>query len=194
MRSHVPFETPKDRLWLPFMGNFYDRFAQPIGWAVFRLVIGLTLVMESLPKIANPMGQIGFLEAIGFHPGWFWSPLLAGAQFLGGVMIALGLLTRPFALANAVTLLVTVWYHVTFPYDGGPFLTEAGIQVLKAGGDALVTPAGMKRLADGGMAFLHLVQLKAELSSLFWAGGCALFAAFGGGPFSVDRCLLKKEF
>lgn len=185
--------TSRERLWLPFMGPFYDRFAQPVGWAVFRAVIGLALVVESLPKIASPMGQIGFLEAIGFHPGWFWSPVLAGAQFVGGAMIALGLLTRPFALMNAVTLLVSVWYHVNFPY-GDAFLTEAGVQVLKAGGDLLVTPQGAKRLADGGAAFLHLVQLKAELASLFWAGGCALFAAFGGGPFSVDRCFLKKEF
>lgn len=188
-----PFENPKDRLWLPFMGGFYDRFAQPVGWAVFRAVIGLALVMESLPKIANPLGQIGFLEAIGFYPGWFWSPLLAGAQFVGGAMIALGLLTRPFALMNAVTLVVTVWYHVSFPY-GDAFLTEAGVQVLKAGGELLMTPQGAKRLADGGAAFLHMVQLKAELASLFWAGGCALFAAYGGGPFSVDRCFLKKAF
>ncbi len=193
MPNPPAFEVSKDRLWLPFMAPVYARFAQPVGWAVFRVVIGLALVMESLPKIADPLGQIGFLEAIGFYPGWFWSPLLAGAQFVGGAMIALGLLTRPFALANAVTLLVTVWYHVNFPY-GDAFLTEAGVQVLKAGGDLLVTPQGAKRLADGGAAFLHLVQLKAELSSLFWAGGCALFAAFGGGPFSVDRLFLKKEF
>lgn len=193
MSSHVPFDTPRERLRLPFMGGVYDHFAQPVGWLVFRAVIGLTLVMESLPKIADPMAQIGFLQAIGFYPGWFWSPLLAIAQFVGGVMITLGLLTRPFALANAVTLLVTVWYHLSFPY-GDAFLTEAGVQVLKAGGDALMTPAGAKRLADGGAAFLHMVQLKAELASLFWAGGCAIFAAFGGGPFSVDRCLLKKEF
>lgn len=193
MSNPAPFSTSKERLWLPFMAPFYERIAQPMGWAIFRVVIGATLIMESWPKVIAPMGQIGFLENAGFYPGWFWSPVLAGAQFLGGVAIALGIFTRPFALANAVTLLITVWFHFAFPY-GDAFLTEAGIRTLKAGGDLLMTPAGAKRLADGGAAFLDLVQLKAELASLFWAGGCAIFAAFGGGPYSVDRCLLKKEF
>lgn len=52
----------------------------------------------------------------------------------------------------------------------------------------------MARLADGGQTFLHQVQTKAELASLFWTGGAFLFAAFGGGYLSLDRLLFKKQF
>lgn len=43
------------------------------------------------------------------------------------------------------------------------------------------------------MRFLELVQGKAEYASLYWTGGAFLYAAFGGGYFSLDR-LLRKRF
>ncbi|SMD20086.1 hypothetical protein [Rhizobium sp. RU36D] len=52
----------------------------------------------------------------------------------------------------------------------------------------------MARLGDGGTKFLHQVQTKAELASLFWTGGVFLFAAFGGGYLSLDRLLFRKQF
>jgi putative oxidoreductase len=47
---------------------------------------------------------------------------------------------------------------------------------------------------DGGAFFLRQVQHKAEFLSAIWAVGVLLFAAYGGGPLSVDRNILKKEF
>lgn len=52
----------------------------------------------------------------------------------------------------------------------------------------------MRRLADGGAAFLHQVQAKAEFLSAIWTVATLLFVGYGGGPISVDRNLLKKEF
>ncbi|WP_211314205.1 DoxX family protein [Humitalea rosea] len=180
-------------MFLPFMGVFYDRVAQPLGWMLFRVLIGGALVYEGWPKIIDPLGQVGFVENLGFYPGWLWSPLLAAMQFFGGFAIAAGFLTRPIALANAVMLAITLWFHVSFPY-GDRLVTDAGFQVLSAGGAELLTSAGARRLADGGQAFLGQVQEKAEMASLLWTGGAAFFAAFGGGIWSVDRCLMKKEF
>jgi len=187
------FSNPRDRLWLPFMSAFYDRFAQPVGWMLFRVLIGGALVYEGWPKIMAPMAQVGFVENIGFYPGWFWSPLLAVMQVFGGFAIAVGFLTRPMALANAVMLAITLWFHITFPY-GDRLVTEAGMQALAAGGADMLTSAGKRRLADGGTVFLAQVQEKAEMASLLWTGGAAFFAAFGGGYWSVDRCWLKKQF
>lgn len=190
--ADLPFSNDKQRLWIPVLGGFYDRFAQPFAWTVFRVAIGGMLMIEGWPKIMAPMAQVGFVENLGFYPGWVWSPFLAALQVFGGFMIAIGLLTRPLALANMVMLAITLWFHFAFPY-GHAFLTDTGIAALKAGGDVF-TPDGVKRLADGGTAFLELVQTKAELASLFWTGGAGLFAAFGGGYWSVDRLVLKKEF
>lgn len=190
--TDLPFSNDRQRLWIPALGGFYDWFAQPFAWTAFRVAIGGMLVVEGWPKIMAPLAQVGFVENLGFYPGWVWSPFLAALQFFGGFMIAIGLLTRPLALANMVMLAITLWFHFAFPY-GHALLTDAGIEALKAGGD-FFTPDGVKRLADGGTKFLEQVQTKAELASLFWTGGAGLFAAFGGGYWSVDRLVLKKEF
>ncbi|MBT9369377.1 DoxX family protein [Rhizobium sp. CSW-27] len=182
----------KSHFYLPFLAGFYEHFAQPFAWTAFRVAIGGMLMIEGYPKIMAPMAQVGFVENLGFHPGWLWSPTLAAMQFFGGMMIALGLFTRPVALANGVMLAITLWFHFAFPY-GHAFLTDTGIAALKSGSD-FFTPAGIKRLADGGAVFLEQVQTKAELASLFWTGGAFFFAAFGGGYWSVDRVILKREF
>lgn len=51
------------------------------------------------------------VEGLGFYPGLFWSPLLAATEFFGGILIAIGLFTRPAAFAAMIVLLVTVYFH-----------------------------------------------------------------------------------
>ena len=190
------FDTPRDRLYLPFLSRFYASFAQPVGWLAFRIIIGGLFTLEGWHKIQYPMAQSGFVEMIGFAPGWFFSPLLAFVNFFGGLLIVFGFLTRPAAFVSAIVLLITYWFHVSHPY-GDAFLTQEGISYLNENKD-LLTPAGqMQLLADGGAAFLAGptgVQLKAEWNSLFWSAGAALIAAFGGGAYSIDRMLMRKEF
>lgn len=180
------------RFFLPFMAGFYEKVAQPLAFTGLRVAVGGMLVVEGLPKIMAPMAQVGFVENLGFHPGWLFSPMLAVMQFVGGLMIAFGLLTRPMALANGVMLAITLWFHFSHPYGHG-FLTPEGIAALKEG-SSFFTPSALTRLADGGAKFLEQVQTKAELASLFWTGGALFFAAFGGGKFSVDRLVIGKEF
>lgn len=181
------------RLVIPAFAALYEKIAQPLSWVVLRVFVGGALMVEGWPKILAPFAQTGFVESIGFYPGWLWSPLLAAMQFFGGIALAIGFMTRPVALANAVMLAITWWFHYTHPY-GDAFLTQAGIDALKAGGDTLLTPDGVKKLADGGTALLHQVQDKAEFLSAIWAAAVLLFAGYGGGPLSVDRTLLKREF
>lgn len=115
-------------------------------------------------------------------------------EFFGGIAIAIGLLTRPIALANAVMLAITLWFHYSNPY-GDSFLSQDGIALLSSTtGIEAFTATGIRQLADGGHLFLAQVQEKAEMLSLIWTGGAVFFAAFGGGWWSVDRCLIKKEF
>lgn len=186
------FLPTRDRLVMPFLSPVYEKFAEPIGWLGFRLAVGLSLVVAGYPKIVAPLAQSGFVESLGMYPGWFWSPLLAAMQFFGGMFIAVGLLTRPIALANAVMLLITLWFHVVNPYPE-PFLTPEGLQYLQAHPDLLTPGAQFALLKDGGVLFGERIQEKAIYASLFWAAGAALIAAFGGGYLSVDR-KLKKEF
>lgn len=185
-------EPDSVRLIIPALGGFYRAFAQPAAWVVLRVAVGVVLAAEGWSKMLAPMAMTGFVESIGFYPGWFWSPFLAGLQFFGGIAVAIGLFTRPIAFAGAVMLAITYWFHVVNPY-GDAFLTQAGIEALTANSE-LFTPQAARRLADGGTQFLAQVQGKAEHLSLFWTLAMLIFAAFGGGALSVDRNILKKEF
>lgn len=180
---------PSVRLGIPVLGPFYGNFAQPFAWVALRLAVGAVLAYEGWVKMGNPMAMAGFVESLHFYPGWFWSPVLALVNLVGGLCIMAGLLTRPWALANTVMLGITLWFHYAHPY-GPTFLTEAGMALLTSPeGAQYFTADATRRLADGGAAFLAQVQDKAIFASLFWTGAVALYAAFGGGAWSVDRRL-----
>ena len=139
-------DTP---LILPGLGPFYDRVAQPLAHLGLRVLVGALLIVEGWPKITAPFAMAGFTESIGMYPGWLWSAVLAVLQFVGGLMILVGFLTRPAALANGVMLAVTYWFHVTHPY-GTALLTPEGIAALP-GQASLFTADGLRNLgADGG--------------------------------------------
>ncbi|WAJ28630.1 DoxX family protein [Antarcticirhabdus aurantiaca] len=102
--------TTRRPLVIPALGGLYARLDTGAE-TLLRVVCGLALVAHGVPKIMNPFGAVGMVEGLGFYPGVFWSPLLAATEFLGGLFIALGFLTRPAAFAATIVLLVTVWFH-----------------------------------------------------------------------------------
>ncbi|MBE2276177.1 MAG: DoxX family protein [Rhodobacteraceae bacterium] len=187
-------DASKTRLILPFMGPFYETVAKPLAHLGLRVLVGGMLILEGWPKITAPFAMAGFTENLGMHPGWLWSAVLAVLQFGGGVLILAGFLTRPVALANAVMLAVTYWFHATHPY-GTVLLTPEGLAAAQAAGQTLLTEDGLRNLAaDGGAVFLHQVQFKAEGFSALWTVAALFLAAYGAGPLSVDRTILKREF
>ncbi|WP_438753306.1 DoxX family protein [Pararhizobium sp. O133] len=90
------------RLYLPF-----DTTAETL----LRVIAGALLVTHGYGKIVNPFGAVGMVEGLGFYPGVFWSPLLAATEFFGGILVAIGLFTRPASFAAMIVLLVTVYFH-----------------------------------------------------------------------------------
>lgn len=95
---------------LPALQRFYlplDTTAETL----LRVVAGILLVTHGYGKIINPFGAAGMVESLGFYPGVFWSPLLAATEFFGGILIAIGLFTRPASFAAMIVLLVTVYFH-----------------------------------------------------------------------------------
>lgn len=98
------------RLIIPSLGRLYASLGATAE-TVLRVVAGLALVTHGYGKIMNPFGAAGMVESLGFYPGAFWSLLLACTEFFGGILIAIGLLTRPASFAAMFVLLVTVYYH-----------------------------------------------------------------------------------
>ena len=102
--------TAKPTLLLPFLGPLY-RQAAPLTELWLRVISGLALMVHGWPKIQNPTGAADMVSGLGFAPGWFWSILLSVTEFTGGLLLALGLLTRLAAGGTTVILLVTVYFH-----------------------------------------------------------------------------------
>ncbi len=51
----------------------------------------------------------GFLASEGYEPAFFWAVLITLAQFLGGIFLVFGLLTRFAAAAIAIFLFVSIF-------------------------------------------------------------------------------------
>ena len=81
--------------------------ATDIGLLILRLGVGLTLAFaHGLGKIPVSDGFIGNVAGMGFPlPAVFaWAAALS--EFLGGLLIAIGLLTRPASIFVAFTMAV----------------------------------------------------------------------------------------
>lgn len=100
----------RGRLFIPALGSVYASLHE-VAETILRVVAGLALVTHGAAKIVDPFGAAEMVEGLGFYPGAFWSLLLSLTEFVGGILIALGLLTRPASVAALFVLLVTVWFH-----------------------------------------------------------------------------------
>lgn len=103
-----PDQSP--RLIVPALAPFY-RATGPLAEALLRVIAGFALMAHGWPKIQAPMGAAGMVEGLGFAPGWLWAPALATTEFFGGLLILLGLFTRPAAFAASIVLAVTIYAH-----------------------------------------------------------------------------------
>lgn len=107
----------RNRLIVPQVAPLYGASHEAVE-TLLRVVAGLLLVTHGYGKIVNPFGAVGMVESLGFYPGVFWSPLLAATEFFGGILVAIGLFTRPAAFAAAIVLLVTVYFHGIVKAEG----------------------------------------------------------------------------
>lgn len=121
---------------------------------ILRVPIGLILAAHGSQKLFGWFGGYGldgtgqWMASVGLSPGFFMALLAGSAEFFGGVALILGLLTRPAAAINAVTMLVALfWVH----WGKGFFLDTHGIEyalaLLSANG-ALIFIGGGKYSLD----------------------------------------------
>ena len=102
--------TTRSRLIIPSLGGIYATLHESAE-TILRVAAGVLLVTHGYGKILNPFGASGMVESLGFYPGAFWSPLLSATEFFGGILIAIGLFTRPAAFAAMIVLAVTAHFH-----------------------------------------------------------------------------------
>ena len=84
---------------------------------LLRVAVGLALVPHGLRNTFGLFPNTGamslnlkelsvYLDSRGYRPGRFWAQAISLTQLIGGPLLALGLFTRPIALAVLLFLLV----------------------------------------------------------------------------------------
>jgi putative oxidoreductase len=91
-----------------------------IGLAFLRIVIGLTMAAHGAQKAfgwwagPGPDGWRRAVTSMGYRPGGFWAVVSTLAELVGGLLLALGLLT-PFAAAVLIAQSVVIIGQVHLP-------------------------------------------------------------------------------
>ncbi len=113
---------------IPFLAPVWSGLTEP-AYAVLRLVAGGFLVPHGLWKLFGITGSqeemLAFFSAIDLEPAWTIMIAVGVVEVVGGVLIAVGLLTRPAALATAVTT-ATAALYVHLPY--GFYVDTGGVE------------------------------------------------------------------
>ncbi|MEM9399249.1 MAG: DoxX family protein [Verrucomicrobiota bacterium] len=94
-----------------------------------RISLAMIMVTHGAQKLFGWWGGGGisgtgnfFENNLGLVPGEFWAALAGGTQFFGGLLVLIGLLTRPAAFAIAGTMavaIITVHPDAFFAKDKG---------------------------------------------------------------------------
>jgi putative oxidoreductase len=114
---------------LPFLVPLYAALAEP-AYALTRFVAGAFLVPHGMWKLfgitgGTKEGMIDFFSRIGLEPARLLVNLVGSVEFFGGILIALGLLTRPAAAAATVTM-ATAAIYVHLPL--GFYVEPGGVE------------------------------------------------------------------
>lgn len=92
--------------------RFLDKL-QPLGLLAMRIALGAVMIVHGYPKVTGIHNVEKFFGSIGLP--WWSAYLSAGAEFFGGILIIIGLLTRFFGLAQLIDMIVAIakvhWKH-----------------------------------------------------------------------------------
>ncbi len=94
---------------------------QDLSWLVVRVVFGLGMaVFHGWPKLSNEGKMEGFAatvrDTVGLPFPTFFAWTAAITETVGGVLLAIGLVTRPAATMLAGTMVVALWRHRVDPF------------------------------------------------------------------------------
>lgn len=94
----------RKRLVIPSLASFYD-FVAPLSWPLIRCSAGLILAYHGWVKImSGPATQYPLFEKFGYSPGWLVTWVLILIEFVGGLCISVGFMTRFWAAAAAIQM------------------------------------------------------------------------------------------
>lgn len=101
------------------------------GLLLIRLVVGLTMAGHGTQKLFGWFGghgikgTSGWFDSMGMKPGWLMALIAALAEFIGGLLFALGLWLPIAAIIIGITMLVAI---VTVHGKNGYWVTQNGFE------------------------------------------------------------------
>ena len=100
------------RLIVPAMAGLYD-LGSTISYPLIRVVAGIWMVPHGARKLfgGTIQGTADAFSKFGLEPALPLAYLVGAAEFFGGLLIAIGLLTRPAAAAAAIIMAIAT-FHV----------------------------------------------------------------------------------
>ncbi len=103
--------------WKGFIKQLYRHHKPSGGALILRVALGLLFISEGWTKLNGIAGTEHFFATLGLTTH-FWVYLVAYTEFIGGILILLGLLAKPVCVALAIDMAVVVW---GVPAHGGAF-------------------------------------------------------------------------
>lgn len=110
--TDLPSTEP--RLFIPALAPLYDKL-RGLGYPIIRITAGLLLLPHGAQKLFGAFGgggiqgTAGFFAKMGIEPAVPMVMLAGAAEFFGGILLMLGFLTRPAALAVFILMMVAVF-------------------------------------------------------------------------------------
>jgi len=105
--------TRSETLYVPAMAGLYDGLSG-LAYPIVRVVTGLWAMPHGAQKLfgwfgGNIDGTAGFFAKIGLEPALGLAYLVGATEFFGGLLLVLGLWTRPAAAAMAILMAVAAF-------------------------------------------------------------------------------------
>jgi putative oxidoreductase len=120
----------RSRYVVPALGNVYAAI-ETYSWPLVRAATGFFFLPHGMQKLFGFWGgdiartAEGFAKQ-GLHPSLFWAYYIGCLEFFGGILLILGLLTRPVAALFAGFMFVAA-FHVHMPI--GWFWNARGMEL-----------------------------------------------------------------
>jgi putative oxidoreductase len=157
-----------------------------LAFFVLRLVVGLFFMGHGAQKLFGSFGGHGlqgtgqFFESLGFRPGRTHAQLAGTSEFLGGLLLALGLITPLGALLVISVMTVAI---ITVHAKNGPWVTDSGYEYNLV----LIAVAFAIAAAPGAWSIDQAIGLDEVHGSAFALGALGLGILSGIGAVIAAR-------
>jgi len=117
------------RYYIPSLGNLYARL-EPFVLPLLRAGLGIILIAHGCQKLFGMFGGMGLnanaalFQRLGYSPGMFWGTLVGCTETIGGILLVLGLFTRPAALSIVIFMI----FSIHFTSAKGFFWSQGGME------------------------------------------------------------------